>query len=84
MKPLNEYPTPETDGVVTRSLEENGGLYMTEVLLFNSRSLEQRLALARDALSAAMNEYDRGGKCWHSNEVAGQMRAALAATAPKP
>ena len=39
---------------------------------------QQEARRLREALQRAMDEYDNGGKCWHSNEVAGAMRAALA------
>ena len=44
---------------------------------------QQEARRLREALQRAMYEYDNGGKCWHSNEVAGAMRAALAST-PAP
>lgn len=44
---------------------------------------QQEVARLRDALQKAMDEYDKGGKCWHSCEIAGAMRAALSAT-PDP
>ena len=45
---------------------------------------EQETRRLREALQRAMDEYDNGGKCWHSNEVAGAMRAALAEKARMP
>ena len=41
---------------------------------------QQEARRLREALQRAMDEYDNGGKCWHSNEAAGAMRAALAST----
>ena len=84
MKTLNEYPAPETDARLLTVAQRTSTDFLDEMVYASvARSLEQRLAMAREALSAAMKEYDQGGKCWHSNAVAGQMRAALTATAPK-
>jgi hypothetical protein len=49
-KPWNKQPTPQTDEVVAKSLNENGGQFMTEDLLFHARNLERRLRRAEKLL----------------------------------
>ena len=80
--------TAERDSMVARFRDEINQRQETQranaiidaEILSASQQEARRL---REALQRAMYEYDNGGKCWHSNEVAGAMRAALAST-PAP
>ena len=80
--------TAERDSMVARFRDEINQRQETQranaivdaAILSASQQEARRL---REALQRAMDEYDNGGKCWHSNEVAGAMRAALSST-PSP
>lgn len=64
-----------------QSTQDERNIHMTTIE--GRDAAQQEARRLREALQRAMDEYDNGGKCWHSNEVAGAMRAALAST-PAP
>ena len=86
---INEIPTPETDAFFRQDALKNLDKYPAAAF---ARDLERRLAIARDALQAAIDcgmvpassASDGGGNC-HSKQVrvADQIREALTQTAPK-
>jgi len=74
----------KTNGAIAQHLEAK--LTQAEAdRQHNAEVAEEAIARsiqAEAALRKAMDEYDAGGKCWHSNEVASEMRHALSTSQP--
>ena len=76
MKPLEQYPTPETD---RQQNTVAGGRYVTAD---HSRNLEQRLAACREALEVVLSRQQASGPFWHGGEIITTVRETLELTKP--